>query len=186
MSKNRAVHALRRVYTPANRIVFDANIFVSIFSGLEPPMSAIVRSYSEALKQIRTSGATILLDVLVLSEFVNVCARKEYDLAHPPAPGRPSFKTFRQSPAFVPISQAIARAAQQIVSCTVAVDHALSCWPLLDLLNDYSTGQHDLNDQCLVQLCRQEKALLLTNDRDFVMGGITLLTTNPRLLAACS
>lgn len=185
MIKNKAVHALKRAYSPHDRVVFDANILVSIFSGLEPPMSVIVRSYSAALKQIRTSGATILLDVLVLSEFVNVCARKEYDLAHPPASGRPSFKMFRQSASFVPVAQAIARAAQQIAACSCAVDHAFSRWPLIDLLNDYSTGQHDVNDQCIVHLCQQEKALLLTNDRDFQSGGITVLTTNPKLLAAC-
>ena len=185
MTPNRAVHALRRTYTAGDKIVFDANILVSLFSGLEPPGSAIVRTYSAALKQIRISGAVVLLDVLVLSEFVNVCARKEYDLAHPPAPGRTSFKGFRQSPDFVPVAQAISRAAQQIASFAVAVDHTFSRWPLADLLTDYGTGQHDINDQCLVQLCQQEGAFLLTNDYDFVAGGITVLTTNPRLLAAC-
>lgn len=185
MTPNKAVHAVCHPYSAADRIVFDANVFVSLFSGLEPPGSGIVRSYSAALKQIRTNGATILLDVLVLSEFVNVCARKEYDLAHPPAPGRPTFKKFRESPDFIPVAQAIARAAQQIASCAVAVDHAFSRWPLTDLFKDYATGEHDLNDQCLVHLCQQEKAFLLTDDRDFVTGGITLLTTNPKLLAAC-
>ncbi len=185
MTPNRAVHAMQRAYSPTDRIVFDANVLVSLFSGLEPPGSLIVRNYSAVLKQIRTNGGKILLDVLVLSEFVNVCARKEYDLAHPPAPGRPSFKIFRESPNFIPVAQAIARTAQHIASITVAVDHAFSHWPLTDLLKDYATGHHDLNDQCLVHLCQQEKAYLLTNDRDFVTGGITVLTTNPRLLAAC-
>jgi hypothetical protein len=185
MTTNKAIHAIHCGYKPSDRIIFDANILVSLFSGLEPPGSVIVRNYSSALKAIRTSGATILLDVLVLSEFVNVCARKEYDLAHPPGPGRPSFKKFRQSAAFAPIAQAISRATQQIASLSMAVDHAFSRWPLTELLNDYATGQHDLNDQCLVQLCRQEQAFLLTDDRDFVAGGITILTTNPKLLAAC-
>ncbi len=185
MTPNKAFHALGRAYTAADRIVFDANILVSLFSGLEPPGSVIVTNYSDALKRIRTGGATVLLDVLVLSEFVNVCARKEYDLAFSPGSGRPPFKQFRDSPDFVPIAQAISRAADQIAAFAVAVDHAFSKWPLKDLLNDYATGQHDVNDQCLVQLCRQEKAFLLTNDRDFVRGGIALLTTNPTLLRSC-
>jgi predicted nucleic acid-binding protein len=185
MTPNKAVHSLGRSYSAADRIVFDANILVSLFSGLEPPGSLIVTNYSATLKKIRTGGAIVLLDVLVLSEFVNVCARKEYDLACPPGPGRLPFKRFRDSPAFLPIAQAISRAADQIASFAVAVDHAFSKWPLRALLNDYATGQHDMNDQCLVQLCRQENAFLLTNDRDFIKGGITLLTTNPRLLASC-
>jgi predicted nucleic acid-binding protein len=185
MSPNKAFHALDRSYTAADRIVFDANILVSLFSGLEPPGSPIVTNYSATLKNIRTGGATVLLDVLVLSEFVNVCARKEYDLAVAPGPSRLPFKMFRGSPAFVPIAQAIARAADQIAAFAIAVDHAFSKWPIKDLLNDYSTGQHDVNDQCLVQLCRQENAFLLTNDRDFTKGGITILTTNPALLRSC-
>jgi predicted nucleic acid-binding protein len=185
MTPNKAVHALRRTYTAADRIVFDANVLVSLFSGLEPPGSVIVTNYSAAFKQIRTGGAKVLLDVLVLSEFVNVCARKEYELAFAPGAGRPRFKDFRNSPAFVPIAQAIARAAQQIAGFATAVDHAFSRWPLTDLLKDYSTGQHDINDQCLVQLCQEQNAALLTNDKDFLKGGITLLTTNPKLLAAC-
>jgi predicted nucleic acid-binding protein len=185
MTPNKALHALRRLYTVSDRIVFDANILVSLFSGLEPPGSVIVANYSAALKQIRTAGATILLDVLVLSEFVNVCARKEYELAHSPGSVRPPFKQFRDSPDFVPIAQAISRAADQIASFAVPVDHAFSKWPLKDLLNDYAAGGRDVNDQCLVELCRQENALLLTNDRDFTRGGITLLTTNPALLRSC-
>jgi predicted nucleic acid-binding protein len=185
MTPNKAFDALARAYSAADRIVFDANILVSLFSGLEPPGSPIVTNYSATLKNIRTGGATVLLDVLVLSEFVNVCARKEYDLACPFGPGRPPFKKFRGSPDFVPIAQAISRAADQIASFAVAVDHAFSKWPLKDLLNDYATGQHDVNDQCLVQLCRQENAFLLTNDRDFTQGGIALLTTNPALLRSC-
>ncbi|MBI5243149.1 MAG: PIN domain-containing protein [Elusimicrobia bacterium] len=185
MTRNKAVHALRRAYTSSDRIVFDANILVSLFSALEPPGSVIVRNYSAALKLIHNSRATVLLDVLVLSEFVNVCARREYDLAHPPTPGRIRFKDYRQSPAFVPVAQAISRAAQQIASLAVAVDHAFSRWPLNDLLNDYATAQHDINDQCLVHLCQKEGAFLLTNDKDFVSGGITVLTINPKLLASC-
>ena len=185
MTPNKAIHALARPYTAGDRIVFDANILVSLFSGLEWPGSPIVTNYSAALKQIRTAGATILLDVLVLSEFVNVCARKEYELAHPPGPNRLSFKKYRESGDFAPVAQAISRAADQIASFAVAVDHAFSKWPLQDLLKEYSTGQHDVNDQCLVELCRQEKAFLLTNDKDFTRGGIALLTTNPKLLAAC-
>ena len=185
MKPNKALHAIRRAYSPADRIVFDANVLVSLFSSLEPPGSQTVRNYSAVLKEIQTKGATILLDVLVLSEFVNVCARKEYDLAYPPGPGRPSFKTFRGSQDFIPVAESISRTAQHIASITVSVDHAFSNWPLTDLLKDYATGRHDLNDQCLVHLCQQENAYLLTNDRDFVVGGITVLTTNPKLLAAC-
>ena len=46
MTPNKAIHALARPYTGADRIVFDANILVSLFSGIEPPGSVIVANYS--------------------------------------------------------------------------------------------------------------------------------------------
>lgn len=165
--------------------MFDANILVSLFSGLEPPGSVQVRNYSRVLKSIWQSRAVILLDVLVLSEFVNVCARKYYELAIAQGGVWENRKSYRQSAEFTMAAQTIARAAQQIVKIARRLDHPFSTWPIRDILNDYATGAWDVNDQLIIELCRHEQALLLTNDTDFTTGGITVLTTHPRLLAAC-
>jgi hypothetical protein len=37
----------------------------------------------------------------------------------------------------------------------------------------------------LVETCRLRGWKLLTNDADMTLGGIELLTSNPKLLAAC-
>ncbi len=165
--------------------MFDANILVSLFSGLEPPGSVPVKNYSQVLKSIRESGTEMVLDVLVLSEFVNVCAQKHYHLAIDQGGAWKNRKSYRQSPEFKMVAQAIARAAQQIVKLARRLDHPFSAWPIEDVLNDYATGAWDVNDQLIIKLCRHEQALLLTNDTDFTTGGITVLTTHPKLLAAC-
>ena len=56
---------------------------------------------------------------------------------------------------------------------------------LADLLNDFSTGAFDCNDQFLVECCRKHGLCMLTNDWDFTEGGITVYTANNRLLTAC-
>lgn len=183
--RNKAFNALSYSYSASDKVLFDANILVSLFSGLEPPGSVPVRHYSQVLKSIRQSGAVIVLDVLVLSEFVNVCARKYYDLAISQGGAWQSRKSYRQSAEFKMVAQTIARAAQQIVKLARRLDHPFSAWPIEDILSEYATGAWDVNDQFIIRLCRHEQALLLTNDTDFTIGGITVLTTHPKLLAAC-
>ena len=183
--KNKALDALSYSYSASDRVLFDANILVSLFSGLEPPGSVPVRKYSQVFKRIQQGGSAILLDVLVLSEFVNVCAQKYYRLAIAQGGVWTSPKDFRQSPAFKVLAPTIAGAAKQIEKLARRLDHPFSAWPVPEILDDYATGEHDVNDQFIVELCRHEGALLLTNDTEFTSGGITVLTTHPKLLAAC-
>jgi predicted nucleic acid-binding protein len=183
--RNKAIDAMQYQFSATDRVVFDANVLVSLFSGLEPPGSTPVRKYSRVLKEIRQAGAQMLLDVLVMSEFINVCVRKHRDLAIAQGAVWTSLKDFRKSPQFSPIANDIARTARQIVALCTRIDHPFSQWAIKDLLSDYAAGQSDFNDQLVVELCRKENALLLTNDTDFTQGGITVLTTHPKLLAAC-
>ncbi|MBA3350958.1 MAG: PIN domain-containing protein [Blastocatellia bacterium] len=183
--RNKALDALAYSYSPSDKVLFDANILVSLFSGLEPPGSIPVRKYSQVLQRISKAGARMLLDVLVLSEFMNVCVRKQHSLAMETGGVWTSFKNYRQSADFPAVAGAVAQAARQIVKLMSRIDHPFTQWPIETILDEFATGQRDFNDQLLVELARREGALLLTNDLDFVTGGITVLTTHPRLLAAC-
>jgi len=79
--RNKIIDALKYPFSTKDKVVFDANVLVSLFSGLEPPGSTPMRKYSRVLKEIKEAGAQMLLDVLVMSEFINVCVRKNYSLA---------------------------------------------------------------------------------------------------------
>jgi predicted nucleic acid-binding protein len=183
--RNKIIDALKYPFSTKDKVVFDANVLVSLFSGLEPPGSTPMRKYSRVLKEIKEAGAQMLLDVLVMSEFINVCVRKNYSLATAQGGAWESLKRFRQSALFPPIASDIARTARQIVALCTPIDHPFSQWGITDLLDEYAIGQSDFNDQLIVELCRRESALLLTDDTDFTQGGITVLTTHPKLLASC-
>lgn len=127
----------------------------------------------------------MLLDVVVLSEFMNSCVRKHYSLALESGGVWISFKAYRQSAEFPDVAAAVAQAARQIVRLTSRIDHPFTEWPLDAILAEFEAGQADFNDQLLVEVAKREGALLLTNDTDFTTGGITVLTTHPKLLAAC-
>jgi predicted nucleic acid-binding protein len=183
-TKNRARHALKYSYSVADRVLVDANVLISVFSGLEPPSSIPLRNYSEVFKRMRQAGTKVLLDVLVLSEFVNRCARRYFELAQSQGGAWRNFKDYRNSTDFSSIAPIIAQASRQVLALTVRIDHPFAS--LSDnVISGYSSGNHDLNDLILIDICLREKAMLLTNDTDFTNGGITVLTTHPRLLAAC-
>ena len=118
---------------------------------------------------------------LSFGEFVNRYARIE---ANRLGAGR-DFKSFRKSAAFPPVASTIALEAQNIVNACQCIDHHFAEWNMPSLLNDYSTGAHDYNDQLLIQSCRRHNLSLLTDDRDFTEGGLTVFTANNRLLTAC-
>ena len=182
---NKALDALNYPYSHTDKVVVDANVLVSLFSGLEPPGSTPVRKYSQVLKLITRARTQMILDVLVLSEFVNSCVRKQYQLALESGGVWRSFKSYRQSADFPAVAAATAHAAKQIVKLASPIDHEFTSCPLDQILTDFAPGKSDLNDQFLVEVAKREGAFLLTNDTDFTTGGITVLTTHPKLLAAC-
>ena len=57
---------------------------------------------------------------------------------------------------------------------------------LKQALTALASGQIDFNDALLVDICKKQDFKLMTNDADFQCGGIEFLTTNPKLLKACS
>jgi predicted nucleic acid-binding protein len=185
MMRNRALDALSYNYSSSDKVMFDANVLVSLFSSLEPPGSIPVRKYSRVLQLITAGRAKMLVDVLALSEFMNVCVRKEFALAIASGGTWTNFKSYRQSAQFPAVAAAVAQAARQIVKLMSPSDHPFAAWPIDQILADFASGQHDFNDQCLVESAKRAGALLLTNDLDFTTGGITILTTHPALLAAC-
>jgi predicted nucleic acid-binding protein len=176
------IDALRHTFSDKDRILVDANVWLYLF-GPSPPGSPIVRSYSAVFTGIQKVGASLYLDVLVLSEFINRYARLEHQLQkNAGAPISHDFKTFRDSPDFVPIAQAIQASVMKIGRCTKPVDHPLTACDLVAVLAEFATGRRDINDQLLAHCCMTHGLALLTNDGDLVHTGITILTTNPKLL----
>ena len=138
--------------------------------------------YSAVYRNLIAAKSKLFLDVLILSEFINSCARLQWKIT---APSVADFKQFRDSPAFPPIALAIAADAKRILRDTTPLDHHFTEWKLADLLDDYGTGNFDCNDQLIVEACRKHSLAVLTHDKDFTEGGINVFTTRRELLASC-
>ena len=89
----------RYQFTPSDRLLLDANIWLFIYSPQYRPTDRRAKVYSTALKCMLEARSTILIDAMVLSEFVNVLARLAYN-SLPAAQRLSDFKAFRRSSSF--------------------------------------------------------------------------------------
>lgn len=185
--KNKAHDVRQWSFLPSDRILPDANFWINVFG---PAASAGPRKnravhYSNAFRAMLTNRTRLYVDVLILSEFVNVLARQEFNTRFSTKYGVRGFKAYRDSADFVPTAKMIAREARKILARSTRLDHSLAEWDFIGLLGDFESGSEDFNDQLIVEMARKHSLCLLTDDGDMTDGGVTVLTANQRLISAC-
>ncbi len=182
--KNKAHNLSGYSFSSGEKILFDANIWLYLFPPPGNPPQDYATQYSRAVTNLIKANAQPVLVPIVLSEYLNRYCRIEWEGNYKNS--FPKFKGFRESLDFPVIAQHAKAYALKILNmsdvCQVDADR-----PCLEqALSDFSTGTIDFNDALLVDLCKKQSLKLLTNDRDFLNGGIEVLTSNPALLKACS
>jgi predicted nucleic acid-binding protein len=169
-------------FRDTDHLLFDTNIWLFLHSPQYSHTDARVRVYSAALKSVLTARSHIIIEALILSEFVNAMARFAYNTL--PARTRPKdFKAYRKSPAFKPVAKGIADACRRILGQATRTDSGFPSLPIETVLSDYEAGKADFNDQVLAELCKSKGLTLVTDDSDFKGLGLTILTENRRLLS---
>ena len=130
------------------------------------------------LKRIIVAKSNIHIDVLVVSEFINTYARLQWKVIA----SAMKFKTFRNSPNFKPIAQGIADSVKRVMNHCSRMESGFEKLKIDTLLDAYSTGDSDFNDQVIAELCKVKGLTLITHDGDFKGQGISILTANRHLL----
>lgn len=164
-------------FLPDDELFLDTNIWLKIFCPLtanEPRVSV----YSSAFRRILETNCRIYIDVLVVSEFINTYSRILWRHSQT----TPGFKEFRNSQQFEPIAQEIASNITRILKHCSRLDNKFDSLKIRDLLDEYSKGSVDFNDQVIGRLCRSRNLKLITDDQDFKVDGISILTANNNLL----
>ncbi|MFQ5684467.1 MAG: PIN domain-containing protein [Candidatus Binatia bacterium] len=168
-------------FRQTDRLLFDANVWLFLFSPQYAPDDRRVRVYSAGARSVLAAHSKIFIDPLVMSEFINAWARFEYNKL--PTSTKPNdFKSYRNSPGFRPVARAIADACRRILQFAMRVDCDFAALDMDALLNGYAAGRVDFNDQVLGELCRRKKVILVTHDIDLKGLAPSILTENRRLL----
>lgn len=180
---NKAYDLFSYVFDSGEKILVDTNIWLYLFPAPGNPKSSFASQYSTAFARLVQAKAQPILDPMVLSEYLNRYCRLEWEGHFKSI--YPNFKDFRQSSDFPPVVSSAHTFASRIISFCQVHSIPANELDLNQALADFVSGQIDFNDALLVDICKRQNFKLMTNDRDFLYGGIEVLTTNPRLLRAC-
>lgn len=171
----------RYQFTPSDRLLLDANIWLFIYSPQYRPTDRRAKVYSTALKCMLEARSTILIDAMVLSEFVNVLARLAYN-SLPAAQRLSDFKAFRRSSSFKTTAASIADSCARILQVVTRIESGFTSCDPADLIRRYQAGRSDFNDLLLAHVCRTEALTFVTDDADFLGSKLVILTANAKLL----
>lgn len=169
-------------FDAATSYFLDANIWFYVYGPLPPADNWKAKVYSSAWKRLRSSGAPVFVDVLVVSEIMNAWARAEYKRAGgDQAFG--GFKAFRNSPSFASVGQEILIALRAILKHTKRTGTPFANIDVEPILEECTRGALDFADALISESCRQKSFTLLTHDADMKDRELILVTANPALLA---
>ena len=183
MKKNKAYDLAAYSFSRGETFLLDANVWLYLYPPPSGYRSTFTQKYSNGLKSIRSVGSRLIMDAMVLSEYLNTYCRIEWKVLH--LTRYPNFKTFRKSAAFSGVGKGAASFATSMLKLCARHDHPFATANIKQVLADFTVGVTDFNDGLLAETCRRNGWKLITNDGDFRTGGIEVLTANSRLLAAC-
>jgi len=83
------------------------------------------------------------------------------------------------------VAEYMIKPANNILKLCTRHNHPFETMDMSQVLSDFEAGTNDINDGLIAEACRIHGWKCVTNDRDFITGGIEVLTLHPALLRAC-
>lgn len=183
MTRNKAYSLSTYTFKKNEALLLDTNVWLYLYPAPSGRASTHAASYSAAIKAMLSAGSQLVMDAMVLSEYLNRYCRIEWNALHKTTYRQ--FKAFRKSAAFQSVGQGAATFARSMLKHCTRHDHPFATTDVTRVLSEFEAGANDFNDGLLVETCRQHGWKLVTNDGDFTTGGIEVLTSHPALLNAC-
>ena len=181
--KNKAHDLSNYSFCGDDTILLDTNVWIYLYPAPSKANRWLAIQYSKGLKAILSAGAQLVVDAVVLSEYLNTYCRIEWSACHKCR--YPQFKTFRKSAEFVAVAKGAAIFARSMLQLAKRHDYPFAKINVNGVLADFEAGSFDFNDGLLVETCRHNGWKLVTHDADFTSGGIEVLTKNQHLIVAC-
>lgn len=183
MMNNKAHDLSSYSFSPGEQVLVDANIWLYLFPAPSKPNKSFAKKYSDAFSRLVQAKGKPIIDHMVLSEYLNRYCRIEYEGGFKGSYA--TYKDFRNSSDFQTVSSAAKIFVTTILSICRSHTVAAHELDLNKAVAAFESGMLDFNDALFVDICKQRNLKLMTNDGDFLHGGIDVLTVNPRLLQAC-
>jgi predicted nucleic acid-binding protein len=186
MEQNKIYNLGDYTFTHDDFLLLDTNVWLYLFPAPASPFSHLAALYTPVLENILNAKATLMLESLVLVEYINRYCRIEHRACVEAGGTRlKDFKCFRTSSEFLPVGTAAVESAKEIITLcrTDGVQHPLSKYSLDELFAGVSNGSYDFVDALLVKTCRLNGWKMVSHDVDITHGGIHVLTLNRKLIS---
>lgn len=170
-----------QIHQLKNRLIFfDANVLIYLF--VPTGKEYFENIYSSMFSLLIKHKNKLVIDFIVLSEFVNRAIRIDYERylqLNNLDKSSLSFKTYRnETDGKQKLQQLYGLVANRILKYFNIVENGISSEDLVSML---SVDALDFNDKAIQHICRQNNFILLTNDVDYKETSLEILTANSRL-----
>lgn len=157
----------------SRRIFFDTNVLIYLFWPTGGGSAHWEGRYSSIYRNLLRQNNELVVDFIVISEFINRAMRMELDKCNRGMP----YKDFRDSEdgqsALADIHVIV---ESSILDKFTVVGKAFSKTEIQSLL---VVDTLDFSDKAIVHTCKENGYVFLTNDADFKIADIEILSANP-------
>ncbi len=158
-------------------VFFDANILIYIF--WHTGQHTWEQHYSTAFNKLLKQGNTLIIDFVTISEFISRAFKIEYEKYIQTVKYLP-FKEFRNSEDGENLLNDIYTIVKEDILKIFEVAAKRFFKP--DIVKLLVADTLDFNDKAILNLCKENNYVLLTNDIDFKFSDVDIMSSNPLLL----
>ncbi|MDD5216006.1 MAG: PIN domain-containing protein [Methylococcales bacterium] len=181
--KNKAHDINNYIFNKEDVFVLDTNIWLFLFPAPSSSQHSRTKRYSAAFKNMQATKVKIIVNSLILSEYLNRYCRIEFDALYKGTYS--NFKKFRQSADYQSVGERAAAYAKSILKFCDKKDDDFSVIDVNQILDNFEAGVVDFTDGVIADCCLRHNWKLITDDGDFTTGGIDVITTNQKLITSC-
>lgn len=168
-------------FTPKDTLFLDANIWLFLLCPHGDPGAYEPAVYSAAYKNMLLAKSRIYVSSTVLGEFIYRYCRLAHALLVQKGMASEKFKNFRKTILFKPVAKAVVGGASRLLKAATRIEEDFVSLDIDRILSEFATGGHDFNDLLIAEVCDRKKLTLVTDDKDFSVRSIPILTANALL-----
>lgn len=167
-----------------DKFIFDTNVLINLFYPIDFKNHKDTECYAKLWEDINDRNLTVLVTSIQISEFINRCIRFQYNLYMENNNKQIEYKReYRETDNYRECMMDILQVVEdQICKRFDFIDDGFS---KMDKKKVFVYGfSYDFNDALLVQVAKQNEAILVTNDADYANYNepVKIVTTNRKLL----
>lgn len=173
-------------FTPVKgqKFFFDTSIWIFLYGSRFDPKNKFTRLYSSLFKSISDNGCSIVIDYLVLAEFVNRYLRDHHRFLIENGEAVENWKQFRKSKEYKECAATLADEIFHILEACEKSPLSPELEEISKWTDEFCELEADFNDVIYWKTCSKHELIFVTHDGDCAFPDIDVITANRRMNAA--